>query len=43
VFKNCKNKLKKPLAYLSNASMECGIFPDRFNIAKGKPLYKKWG
>jgi hypothetical protein len=30
-----------PLAHIYNASLEAGIFPERFKIAKVKPLHKK--
>jgi hypothetical protein len=43
VVKKCIEEIKKPLAHLCNASMKSGIFPDRFKIAKVKPLYKKRG
>jgi hypothetical protein len=32
---------KKPLAHICNASLEFGSFPDRFKIAKVKPIHKK--
>jgi hypothetical protein len=38
IVKKCIEEIKKPLAHLCNASLECGIFPDRFKIAKIKPL-----
>jgi hypothetical protein len=31
--------IKKSLAHIYNASLEFGIFPDRFKIAKVKPFY----
>jgi hypothetical protein len=43
VIKKCIEEIKNPLAHLCDASMKCGIFPDRFKIAKVKPLYKKRG
>jgi hypothetical protein len=39
--RTCIEEIKKPLEHLCNASMKCGIFPDKFKIAKVKPLYKK--
>jgi hypothetical protein len=41
VVKKCIEAIKKPLAHLCNASLECGSFPDMFKIAKVKRLYKK--
>jgi potassium voltage-gated channel Eag-related subfamily H protein 8 len=33
--------VKMPLAHIYNASLEAGIFPERFKIAKVKPLHKR--
>jgi hypothetical protein len=41
VVKKCIEVIKMPLAHICNASLEAGIFPDRFKIAKVKPLHKK--
>jgi hypothetical protein len=41
VVKKSIKAIKKPLAHICNASQEFGIFPDSFNIAKVKPLYKR--
>jgi potassium voltage-gated channel Eag-related subfamily H protein 8 len=41
VVKKCIEVVKKPLARIYNASLETGIFPERFKIAKVTPLCKK--
>jgi hypothetical protein len=41
VVKKCIEVVKMPLAHIYNASLEAGIFPERFKIAKVKPLHKK--
>jgi hypothetical protein len=41
VIKKCTKFIKKPLADISNASFESGIFPDRLKLSVIKPLYKK--
>jgi hypothetical protein len=41
VVKKCVEAIKRPLAHIYNASLEAGIFPERFKIAKVTPLYKK--
>jgi hypothetical protein len=41
VVKKCIEVVKMPLAHIYNAFLEAGIFPERFKIAKVKPLHKK--
>jgi hypothetical protein len=41
VVKKCIDVVKKLLAHIYNASLEAGIFPERFKTAKVTPLYKK--
>jgi potassium voltage-gated channel Eag-related subfamily H protein 8 len=41
VVKKCIEVVKMPLAHIYNAFPEAGIFPERFKIAKVKPLHKK--
>jgi hypothetical protein len=41
VVKKCIEVAKRPLAHIYSASLEAGIFPERFKIAKVTPLYKK--
>lgn len=41
VVKKCIETVKMPLAHIYNASLEAGIFLERFKIAKVKPLHKK--
>jgi hypothetical protein len=37
----CIKMVRLPLAHIYNASLEAGVFPERFKIAKAKPLHKK--
>jgi hypothetical protein len=41
VVTKCIEVFKIPLAHIYNASLEAGIFPKKFKIAKVKPLHKK--
>jgi hypothetical protein len=41
VVKKCIEVVKRPLAHIYNASLEEGIFPERFKTAKVTPFYKK--
>jgi hypothetical protein len=41
VVKKCIEVVKMPLAHIYSASLEAGIFPERFKIAEVKPLHKK--
>jgi hypothetical protein len=41
VVKKCIEMVKLPLAHIHNASLEAGAFPERFKMAKVKPLHKK--
>ena len=41
LLKFTKDQLAEPLAFIINQSIEEGIFPDKLNIAKVLPLYKK--
>jgi hypothetical protein len=41
VVKKCTEMVKLPLAHIYDASLEAGVFPERFKIAKVKPLHKK--
>ena len=39
--KQCVQLIKGPLAHIYNLSLNWGVFPDVWNTAKLKPLYKK--
>jgi hypothetical protein len=41
VVKQCASFIRGPLMHVYNMSIKCGIFPDRFKIARVKPLHKK--
>jgi hypothetical protein len=41
ILKNTKQYILKPLQHIFNVSIETGIFPDKYKIAKIKPIYKK--
>ena len=33
--------IKKPLTYIYNVSLNSGVFPDEWKVARVRPLYKK--
>jgi hypothetical protein len=41
VVKQCAMFIKGPLTYIYNMSVNSGVFPDLFKVARVKPLYKK--
>jgi hypothetical protein len=43
VVKKCTEMVKLSLAHIYNASLEVGVFRERFKIAKVKPLHKRGG
>jgi len=41
VVKHCAKFVKRPLAHIYNTSIKSGMFPEKFKVARVKPLYKK--
>ena len=41
VVKQCEKFVKGPLAHIYNISINSGTFPEKFTVARVKPLYKK--
>jgi potassium voltage-gated channel Eag-related subfamily H protein 8 len=41
VVKHCASFIRGPLTHIYNMSIKSGIFPEKFKIARLKPLYKK--
>jgi potassium voltage-gated channel Eag-related subfamily H protein 8 len=41
VVKLCEKFIKGPLAHIYNISMNSGRFPEKFKVARVKPVYKK--
>ena len=41
VIKQCAKFVKEPLAHIYNILINSGTFPEKFKVARVKPLYKK--
>ena len=41
IVKQCMHVIKKPLTHIYNISFMTGVFPDKWKLAKIKPLHKK--
>ena len=41
IVKQCIHVIKKPLTHIHNTSFMTGVFPDKWKLAKVKPLHKK--